>query len=106
MAPAALSTETPLAKPEAHTSRHTCTHKHIHTHTNTHTNTYTRTYAQMQAHIHTQTRNISMRTKINFADKGFIMKTLFLWSFFAKSFILTCCACLIDCLNSCRQAPV
>ena len=45
------------------------------------TQIHTHTYAQIQAHIHTQTRNFSMLMKISFADKGFIIKTLFLWAF-------------------------
>src|SRR6218665_1820001 len=66
----------------------THTYKHTYKHTHTHTNTHIRAYAQIQAHIHTQTRNFSMRTKINFADKGFIIKTLFYGFFLLRTAIL------------------
>ena len=85
------STDNSLAKPKAHTSTHACTH------TATHARRYTRIQAHIQTHIladthiykhtckthiHAQTRNFSMRTKINFAERGFIIKTLFCGFFF------------------------
>src|SRR6218665_1476308 len=70
-----------------HVHMHTYNHIYtqIHTHTNTHTNTYTHRYKHTKMHIrtytsthtHTQSRNFSMLTKVNFADKGFIIKLYF-----------------------------
>ena len=65
-------------------ARGTCKQTYMHTykHTNKHTDKHT--YTQIHTHTSTQTRNFSMRTKINFADNGFIIKTLFLWAFLVK----------------------
>src|SRR6218665_808595 len=47
---------------------------YMHTYAYIHTHTYKHTYTH-------KTRIITMRTKINFADEGFITKTMFLWAF-------------------------
>ena len=56
-----------------HTYAHIQAHKQAHRQTHIHADT--------DKHTSTQTQNFSMRTKINFADKGFIIETLFLWAF-------------------------
>jgi len=63
------------------TATHACIYAHIQAHIHADTHTYKHTYTHIQAHIHTQTRNFSKRTQINFSNKGFIIKKLFLWAF-------------------------
>src|SRR6218665_2772486 len=74
-----------------HTYKHTYSHTYtqIHTYINTHTKTNTRRYTHIQAHEQThihahthtythKTRIITMRTKINFANEGFIKNSVFM----------------------------